>query len=228
MKIITQFSILCTVLLLSACIAPVFALDQTPETVEDKLIHQFFGFAKPKWTYNGEDWQNKGDQYVESGNYENALHAYDKSLENYGVAIEEKEVEWSTKDARYNQIGTVLDRDYMNLHWAPTAQDLTPLAKQKIRSVLASKANVYKKTGDNENALSCVNSQLSAEPNDYNLLNEKVTLLKKLGRNEEAAQVQKLADANIPHNYDREAPADVLVLIGGLAGIFVLLKKRRS
>ena len=67
-------------------------------------IGRIFGvFTKPKWTYNGDDWKKQGDQWKASGDTENALHAYDKALENYGLALKNKEVEWQTKDAKYNK-----------------------------------------------------------------------------------------------------------------------------
>jgi tetratricopeptide (TPR) repeat protein len=181
------------------CIAPVIAAELTLNenmNQEPSVGNLIFGFAKPKWTYNGDDWKLAGDQYKASGNYIDALHAYDKSLENYGMALKEKEIEWSTKDARYNRPQT------LDLFEGLSKKDMTPIARENIRAVLASKEVIYKKTGDNAKALDCVNTLLEDDPTHYNLLNEKVDILKKLGRTAEAAEVQKLADANKPVDED--------------------------
>lgn len=211
--------------LISVCIAPVIAEELTlNENMDQKASvgDLIFGFAKPKWTYNGDDWKLAGDQYKESGNFVDALHAYDKSLENYGMALKDKEVEWSTKDARYNKQQT------LDVFEGLRKQDMTPIARENIRTVLASKERIYKKTGDNAKALDCVNTLLEDEPTHYNLLKEKVDLLKKLGRTAEAAEVQKLADANKPQPTPKYSSPDLLMIIGAIAGIFLIFRKKRS
>ncbi|PKG31403.1 type IV pilus biogenesis/stability protein PilW, partial [Methanoregula sp.] len=76
--------------------------------------------------------------------------------------------------------------------------DLVPHAQEKIRKILASKTVIYKKKGETDKALDCINTLLVNEPSSYSLLSEKASLLTKLGRTAEAAEVQKLADANKP------------------------------
>ena len=188
-------SLILAFLIIALCIPLVFAEDlQLNENMNrgPTLGETLFGFAKPKWTYNGDDWKLAGDQYKDGGDYENALHAYDKSLENYGLALKEKEVEWSTRDAKYNKMQS------SDLMEGETKLDMIPIAKENIQYVLARKEAIYKKTGDNEKALDCLNSILADDPGNYKVLNEKVDILKKLGRTSEAAEVQKLADANKP------------------------------
>lgn len=190
---------------ISACIAPVFAEVNENTKQEPSLVNVIFGFAKPKWTYTGDNWKDQGDWYKESGNYQEALHAYDKSLENYGLALKDKEVEWSTRDAKYNKMET---RDLME---GLRIQDMTPIARENMRSVLASKESIYKKTGDNEKALDCLNTLLTDDPTNYGLLTEKVDTLKKLGRTDEAAEVQALADAHKPQDYDNKSDSGCLI-----------------
>ena len=224
MKIPGIISVLFLFFLISSCFPPAFAEDLQLNENMDKdpsVIDLFVGFAKPKWTYNGDDWKNMGDESKRSGNYENALHAYDKALENYGLAIKDKEIEWSTKDARYNKQNT------LDLFEGLSKKDMTPVAKENIRTILASKEIIYKKTGENEKALDCLNSLLADDPTHYNLLKEKAAILTKLGRTAEAAEVQKLANANKPEPTPRYASPNLLVLIGAVAGIFMFLKRKR-
>ncbi len=199
------FLIFFALFFITACIAPVFAELNENTKQEPSIINVIFGFAKPKWTYTGDNWKDQGDWYKQSGNYQEALHAYDKSLENYGLALKDKEVEWSTRDAKYNKMET---RDLME---GLRIQDMTPIARENMRSVLASKESIYKKTGDNEKALDCVNTLLNDDPTDYNLLTEKVDVLKKLGRTDEAAEVQSLADAHKPQNYNDKNDSGCLI-----------------
>jgi tetratricopeptide (TPR) repeat protein len=219
MKIKRLFSVLFAFFLISVCIAPVFAEEtgsdqgsaqwgkegKVSPSVSEQITNSILGFAKPKWTYNGDDWAKAGDRYKSDGNDVDALHAYDKALENYGLAITEKEVEWEARDARYNKAEF---QPSINLPGAKqdttgnSKLDMTPRAKENILDILRIKKDIYKKTGENEKALDCVNTILANPPTgygpDYDLLTEKVAILRKLGRTAEAAEVQKLADANKP------------------------------
>ena len=194
-------------------------------------IGRIFGvFTKPKWTYNGDDWKKQGDRWKAGGDTESALHAYDKALENYGLALKNKEVEWQTKDARYNKWGLAPSQSDMREDdtFMTGKTEMTPFVKENIRHVLASKEVIYKKKGDNEKALDCLNSLLVDDPTGYNLLKEKADVSRKLGRTAEAAEVQKLADANKPQPTPRYASPNLLVLIGAIASIFLFLKRKRD
>lgn len=245
MKIGRLFSILFAFFLVSAIIEPALGWEfqipgtdqDTPKSLEGLVTENVQGigiifgvFPKPKWTYNGDEWKIAADQWKSSGNYEDALHGYDKALENYGLALNDKEVEWQTKDAKYNKWPLARSQSDMKSDdtFLTGKTEMTPFVKENIRHILASKEIIYKKKGENDKALDCLNTLLTDDPTSYNLLKEKADILNKMGRTAEAAEVQKEADKYKSEPETESASPDLLLIIGAIAGIFLLFKKKRS